>query len=293
MKLTNKLNLPEPIVRAVKNDSYTKGDSDISVTELNDPPQIRVLKDKHENEITEDVSERIWSLCGQVIHGILERADETGDAERRLSVLVNGWKVSGGMDRFVLKDGLLQDYKFTSVYKVRGNTIPEEWEKQLNVYGEILRQNNIDVKKLQIVAILRDWSKMGAQRELDPSIYPAHQVVLVDVPLWEEKKAKNYIEDRVRLHQKAAWGEVPLCSKEERWAKDDVYAVMKKGLKRAHRLCNTKEAAESMIAELGSAYSAVFREGESVRCESYCSVKSFCPQYKKMLENKNKEKVNE
>ena len=30
MKLTNKLRLPEAIVRAVQNDSYTKGEADIS-----------------------------------------------------------------------------------------------------------------------------------------------------------------------------------------------------------------------------------------------------------------------
>lgn len=277
MKLTNKLGLPEPIVRAVRNDGYTKGDADISVTELIDSPQIRVLRKQHEDQLVEDVSERIWSLCGQVIHGILERADETGDAERRMHVVVNEWKLSGGMDRFVLGSGLLQDYKFTSVYKVKGNKVPKEWEEQLNVYAEILRNNGEAVKKLQIVAILRDWSKGEAERSIGDD-YPTQQVVLVDVPLWKEERTKLYIKERVLLHQKAESGSIPLCTKEERWAREDVYAVMKKGMKRAHRLCNTKEAAESMLTDLGDSYSIEFREGESIRCKSWCSVRKFCKQ---------------
>ena len=47
MKLTNNHNLPEAIVAAIMNDSYTKGDADISVTELLTPPQLRHLKLKH------------------------------------------------------------------------------------------------------------------------------------------------------------------------------------------------------------------------------------------------------
>jgi len=61
MKLTNNLRLPDPMVRAVGNDSYTKGDADISVTELLTPPQLRALRIKHHDEIVEDVSDRIWS----------------------------------------------------------------------------------------------------------------------------------------------------------------------------------------------------------------------------------------
>src|SRR3954463_10849323 len=38
MKLTNRLGLPEPIVAAVANDGYSRGDADISVTSLLKPP---------------------------------------------------------------------------------------------------------------------------------------------------------------------------------------------------------------------------------------------------------------
>src|SRR6185312_4199648 len=181
MKLTNNLSLPKPIVDAVRNDSYDspKDAKSISVTTLLKPARIVALERKHADEIEEDVSDRIFSLCGQVVHGILERADKTGIAERRLSIEVEGWKVSGQMDRYL--DGLLQDYKFVTAYKFKDAGVPEEYEQQLNVYAEILRQNGHTVTRMQIVGILRDWSKMEARR--DPA-YPQTQIVIRDVPLW-------------------------------------------------------------------------------------------------------------
>src|SRR6202142_1696526 len=86
MKYTNKQNLPQPIVKAVTNDSYNSGDCDISVTSLLKPPQMLALERLHKDDLEEDVSDRIWSLLGQVIHGILERAEETAVAERRLYI---------------------------------------------------------------------------------------------------------------------------------------------------------------------------------------------------------------
>ena len=84
MKITNKFNLPEAIYEAVKNDGYTRGDSDISVTQLIDSPYIRELKNNHNSEIEEDATDRIWSLLGQAVHTILERADTEDLKEERL-----------------------------------------------------------------------------------------------------------------------------------------------------------------------------------------------------------------
>lgn len=278
MKYTNKLNLPQPLFDAVKNDGYTKGDADISVTELLDPPQMRYLKRKHEDEITEDVADRLYSLYGQLIHGILERAERTAIPERRLSIQVEGWKLGGGMDRFLVKEGLLQDYKFTTAYKVKKEEVPEEWVKQLNVYAEILRQNGEQVKKLEIVAILRDWSKLEARRD---EHYPQQQVAIISLPLIDSAEVVSYIKERVLLHQEAEKsGNFPPCSKEERWAKDDVYAIMKAEQKRAVRLCASQEAAELLVKDLSNKHSIEKRQGESVRCEAYCVVKDFCKQYK-------------
>ena len=72
---TNRAELPQAIVDAVKNDSYSKGEADISVTELLLLPRLAALREKHANEIVEDESDRIWSLFGQAMHTVLERVN--------------------------------------------------------------------------------------------------------------------------------------------------------------------------------------------------------------------------
>lgn len=70
--LTNKYNLPKTIVDACKNDGHRVA-GDISVTQLIDGPQVRLLKMKHNYEV--DVAETLWALMGTALHNILERAN--------------------------------------------------------------------------------------------------------------------------------------------------------------------------------------------------------------------------
>ena len=279
MKYTNKFNLPDGLARAVQNDPYSKGDADFSVTELLDPPQMGALKAKHADEITEDVSERIWSLLGQVTHGIIERAETEAIAERRLTMTILGKKISGGMDRFCNKAGLLSDYKLTTAWKFKDGKLPEDMEIQQNCYVHLLRVNGIEVKQSEIVGILRDWSKLEARRSIG---YPQAQVLRVPVPIWPEAKIIAYLEGRVKLHSDAREGKFEACTPDERWARPDVYAVMKEGRKTAVRLHDDAASAERHAAELGANHSVVKRPGESVRCSAYCSVSAFCPTYKKL-----------
>ncbi len=76
MKYTNLSNLPKAIERAVINDPY-ESNSDISTTRLIAPPRIRVLQKRNWDLITEDVSDRIFSLLGQSVHHVIERAKQT------------------------------------------------------------------------------------------------------------------------------------------------------------------------------------------------------------------------
>ena len=115
MQITNNANLPEAIVNAVRNDPYDAGACDISVTKLIGPPQIRVLEREHAEELTEDASDRIWSLIGQIGHGILERAEFTTSPSAALFAGIAGWRLSAASSTtWLLPDGTLQDYKFTS-----------------------------------------------------------------------------------------------------------------------------------------------------------------------------------
>lgn len=93
------MNLPQPIVDAVANDDYSRGNSDISVTQLISPPRMTALVREHWDTLEEDVSDRIFSLFGKAVHTILERAERVAIAEQRLYMKVGDWTVSGAMDR--------------------------------------------------------------------------------------------------------------------------------------------------------------------------------------------------
>lgn len=285
MKLTNRLNLPQPIVSAVTRQEYSRGDAHISVTELIGPVQKSVLEREHYNELSEDVADRIFALLGTTMHKILQDHNSTGVAERRLTIEVEGWKLSGGMDAYY-DHGLLQDYKLTSVYALKDGPKPEH-VCQLNVYAEILRQHGHKVERLEIVGILRDWSQGQAERERakNPN-FPQQQVVILSVPVWTPERAQKYIRERVILHQKARQGDIAECTPDERWAKPEQWAVMRKGLKNAVRggLYLTEAEANARAATEVGGHVQHRPANAGMRCKMYCAAQPFCQQYKKLTE---------
>lgn len=287
MKLTNNLGLPEAIVRAVSNDDYDRGKSDFTVTELISPPQLVALRRLHSDEIIEDVSDRIWILLGKSIHAILESAGDNELKEERLYTTINGVCVGGQFDRLALRHShygaklVLSDYKLTSAWSVIGK-VKADWVNQLNLLAHLVREEGLAVGHLEIVAILRDWSRSSAQKSDD---YPERNVVVVPVPLWGNEKCEAYLQERVSLHVTAREGVYPECTPEERWERPSVWAIKKAGRKSAIKggLHDTQESAEKHLAELGAGHSIEYRQGRSVRCsDGHCPVKNWCKQYAAM-----------
>jgi hypothetical protein len=267
--ITNVHGLPQSIVAAVTADPYVGG-GDISVTKLIDAPQIRTLMAQHKDKITTDVSERIWSLLGQAVHTILERAalrQEGMVAEDRLYAEVAGWQVSGQFDVIQMDTGVLSDYKVTTVYKLQNI---DGWTQQLNVLRWLAHKNGIAVTSLEIIALLRDWKKGKAERK--PDSYPQTPIVRVEIPLWSLEEAEEYILDRVQLHQYAQQGGRVDCTNEERWYTGTQFALMKEGGKRAVKLFDERPT------EIPEGHHVEERPGEYRRCASHCEVRHFCRQ---------------
>jgi hypothetical protein len=279
MKITNKHNLPEAIVNAVRNDKYVRSTDPkhFSCTGLLRPSRQRALEKQYGDEIEEDASDRIWALFGQAVHVVCERGNVSDLVETRFSSKFDEYTVSAQIDSLGLKDGVLTDYKTTSVYKIKNSKEGDaDWTAQLNIQAELLRRNGHIVKKLQIVALLRDHSRSQAARDFN---YPDTPVVVVPIAMWTEEKTVAFITARIKSHMSAEI-ELPFCSKEERWASDPVYAVMKHGRKTAVKLFDNESEAKSMIGDSKEMYLQV-RPGESRRCADYCSVAKFCSQFKK------------
>lgn len=279
--ITNKQNLPGPIVRAIENDGYSATyngkRADISVTSLIDSPRIVALKRQYRTQIVEDAADLVWALLGQATHSVIERA-ATGDdiAEKRLYAERKGWTISGQFD--LLSEGTLTDFKITSVWSVidaQKNGKPA-WDAQLNVLDWLCRKNGLHPMRAQIVALIRDWSKNKAHEDG----YPGKQVVTIPIELWPEDRQERFVLERIEAHQRAH-EELPLCTAEDQWRRPEKWAVMKKGQKRAVRLLDSEsEAHEYAKANDLEAYTLQYRPGDAVRCSNYCSVAEFCEQRK-------------
>lgn len=293
MIITNRLNLPAPLVRAVSRHPRDRQPNTISVSELIQPVQLRALTLRHEENLAEDAADRIWALLGDLLHYALEKSAQGLPniiTEQELSIEVLGWKVIGHYDlseaadsdlsSLVLEGETLTDYKLTSVWAIK-NGLKPEWVAQLNSYAHLIRTAGRKVAKAQIVAIGRDWSKLKAMYERD---YPKHQVKVLSVDLWTPAQAQTYIERRVVLHQRAELGEWPECTPEERWSKPTKYALMKKGQKRAVKLYGVESEALQAITE--KAHFVELRPGEETRCQSYCLVSEKCGQFAKIQASK-------
>jgi hypothetical protein len=223
MRYTNKHGLPEAFVRAVVNDPYSKGDSDFSATGLQTPPRAAVLIEQHRDTLEIDASGRVAVIIGQGTHSIVERCARPGIdiIEKRYfaKISVDGieYTISAQIDLFETDTGTLSDWKTTKAYafsKKAGAGKKPEWIAQMCVGAEIMRRQEtpIIVKKLQIIALLKDWNK----REAGVSGYPPSEVMAVELPMWESEKTTAFIEERIRAFV-AARKELPLCTSKETW----------------------------------------------------------------------------
>lgn len=280
MKITNKINLPLPLVEAVKAHKYDKGDADFSVTGLIKPSRIVALERKHEDNLEEDASDRLWALIGSIGHSILAAAAENPEGsrivEKKLFAEFDGVKIKGQCD--LAEDGIIHDFKFTSIWAVKDGVKPE-WEQQMNMYDCLARMNGMEVSGMQIIAILRDWNVSASKRE---SNYPPSQVVPMWVRRWLPKEQEWFIIERIRSHQRALNGDLPECTPAETWERPSTWAVKKRGNKRAVKVYDNDVDAVAH-AHMDSALSVEFRPGARPRCESYCAVSKWCQQYQNFL----------
>jgi hypothetical protein len=298
MKLTNEFGMPETIMNVIARPEYSKGKANMSVTELLNSPRIVQLKRKHWDELTEDASSMVWSIFGTAIHNVLEHGK--GDnhiVEERIHIVLDNMHISGAIDlQEIEEDGIIvSDYKTTSAWSVLNEK--QDWHNQLNSYAYLVEAaKKIPVKKLQIVAIVRDWSRREAATREG---YPKAPIVVIDIPLWSFADREAYVRSRISLHGDAFFemetdGEMPECTPEETWEKPTTYALKKDGNVRAKSVHEAREAAETALAaatekaKKGEKFLIEVREGGRTRCESFCQVAPYCKQHQDYMASKEK-----
>jgi len=279
MNYTNELGLPAPLAAALTKDTYSRGDASYSATGLLRPPRMAALFDDPDNIMFRDVSENLWTLFGTAVHSILEESKHPDFiTEERLYCSVSGVKLSGAIDvQHIQKDGtrILQDYKTRKAYGVMNN---DSDEKQLNIYAYIAHKNGIKVSGLQIINFVKDWSRHEAERKPD---YPPQDIFIQNIPLWPIEQTEAFVMERIAAHEEARAGNLPDCTDEERWLRDDKFAVMKEKRVRAVRVFDSQEEAETFIAAQKDAdkHTIDHRRGQPIRCEQFCDVADYCDQF--------------
>lgn len=308
MKITNKLNLPQPFVDAVTRE-YQYKDKQYSVTTILKDVREILLTRRHNDEIEQDVADMIWLIFGTAVHKVLEdsKEEETEFKEEHfVEEVENGYKLSGQADLYNAKEKMITDYKTCSIWKVIYNDW-DDYRKQLLMYAWAFRKMGFEVEKGQIVAVIKDHSKTKAKIDSSYPQYPVYKKVF-EFTDKDFEEIEIFIKDKfkeIAKYENVPDDELPICSPENRFNEGNKYAVKKKTNKRALKVYDSLEEAEKHLSqleykvmdkktgeieEIRNDYEIEIREGIDKKCsEGYCSCCNFCSYYKEKYMNKEEE----
>lgn len=288
-----------------------------SVTELLSPPyQLRLAKE-YGDSLEIEAERLLWTMYGSAAHVVARLGAGTGRAEERLTYEGKSAVVTGAADLVELEIGpaTIIDYKFVKKWLIMmarpdwqerairticrypsspnlwpalpGDSI-EHYAMQVNLYAWLLARNGVAVERAELVVAFKDWSASELARNRDGR-YPPKDWARYSIPLLPPDVVGAFAAARVQLLNKymsAPIENVPPCSPEERWTRDECFAVVVDGRTRALKLFpveRDEEAARSAAQAAASAFAASkgarveHRVGARVRCAEYCDVARVCP----------------
>jgi len=284
MNYTNRHNLPPALARLLELPERPVEPDVVHVTDLAGSMRIAILKRRHALETIKDVADMFWMFNGNVVHSLLAKTEGDDEfVEEKVTHRLGKYTLSGTADKH--KGVGIVDWKYTSVWAyVFGGY--DEWEPQLNVYNYMwLKEMGFSAEYLEDWLVLRDWSESRAETD---STYPKVFFQKLSQPIWTSDVTEKYLETRLAtfdLCMNMADDELPPCTSNQMWQRDESYAVMKKGNKKASKLFkvegnkNAEEEAKAHveIQKKPGDYEVEYRPGDRVRCRrNACGVASWC-----------------
>lgn len=280
MKMTNKLNLPEPFVIYANKDSHEPKEHRYSVTELLLPTREILLNRRYYNDVEQDVSEVIPALFGTAVHTILESNTPLLshlNSEMKIEMQFGEDTVAGRIDLFDSKELEIIDYKTCSTSKVMKKDFEDFRFQGLAYAYAIFKKYGLVTKRLKFPCLMKDWSKMKASVSTE---YPQSPVYIWKYELQDSDYdyIEGLIKDKLReINDAIETGVLPECSDEEKWYTGTKYAVYKNvGDKKATYVADTEEDAHNYIRNKLGAAEIEVRKGEYLKCKLYCSCYKFC-----------------
>lgn len=295
MKITNKQNLPAYLADWLeKSDSYDHNYDPFtfSATSLMKPIKASVLATRYVDKIEIDVTDLIASRLGSSIHDSIEKIETKNvSKENRVSRKVKigdvEFTVTGKYDILVNENELytLRDIKTTSVWAYIFGGKDKDYSKQLSIYRWLLSLTYNMNDKAYIDFIFTDWQSSKAKQDKE---YPQQRIIPgYEIKLMSLEETEKYIIERLNLyyqHINTPDDQLPACTKEELWAQEDTFAVMKPGNQKATKVCSSKQEADIYIKDKDIKAFVEFRQGKVKRCK-YCPASPFCNAYDYYLAN--------
>ena len=277
MKVTNKHNLPEPLVVLAKKNAFKvnvdpnklsvsdflKGDGEVVLTKA-------IGEDR---EI--DAADQISVMLGTAIHKMIEDVTESG-AEQYLSAVINGTKITGKVDFLDKENAKIHDYKTCKAKKIVDQSF-EDWKEQGVAYAWLASENEIVIKSVEFHGLIKDWDKTKARFDRNYPQSPIYSYVVTVLP----SDLKAFEEEAIRksdvVRNALSTRIFPVCSEKHRWYTGTRYAVKSSG--------SGVDAVYDSLEQAKRHYppgEIVKKSGRNMKCEMFCPVSDRCPFWKKI-----------
>ncbi len=295
MNITNNANLPTAFLDACENKHAKMASNEFSVTELNKGVKEIILKRRHQGEIERDAVEMFWAVIGTAFHSIMERGtlDEHEIGESRLSlpfdICGTEYVVSGQFDLYDAATEQVTDWKTTATYSYMRNSenpSDSDWFKQRPAYWLLLNKNGFSCKSGRVISLLRDWTRGKLRSDRKYPRIPMQEMVFTFTEPDDYIEVMHRLDERLsllHLFMDTPDDLIPPCSRDERWERDEHWAVMKKGRKTAVKRCSTNAEADLIAESLGGAHYVEHRAGTPSKCIDYCECNTFCHYYRNYM----------
>ena len=238
----------------------------------------------------EQATDEMWKMIG-----VNDPEDLEVKVEERGEIEIQDYKISGKYDimfKYKGSNWQILDLKTFSVWKLIIDLpgAKEEWSKQMSIYKAINASDSITVDDIGVILyLITDWSKSDSIIKKKQG-YPESRIGSIDISLMSISETENYLNKKVTeikagLDLYSRTGKTGFeCSEAERWVRKSGFAYYSKaGAKRATKVVDTFDQAESLRAKAKDHTAYVEeRKAQSTRC-GYCSVTQFCDLYSKMI----------
>lgn len=309
----NPSQIPLAVAVFLATDNYDYDPGTISATALLKPTRQLVLSKRVDpTQAMTDISSLISARMGTAIHDGIERAWNNTPAialkalgypervanavvvnptpeqlevpgaipvymERRTQKEFMGFKISGKFD--FVGEGMVQDFKSTSVYTYLNQTNTEKYILQGSIY-RWLNPEIITKDVMMIHFIFTDWSKVEATR--NPK-YPQCRVVSQKLKLLSIQDTERYIRGKLQQFVQYRHTEehlIPLCNDDDLWRKPAAYKYYKDPTKtegRSTRTFDNRNDAYLHMANNNHVGIVIEVKGQVVACR-YCPAFAVCTQ---------------